>query len=209
MNTVDSPPRDPPPAPSDRSLVRRLRAGSDDAATQLYLRYARQLRQLAKARCSADLARRLDPDDIVQSVFGSFFRGVARGFYDVMSGDEAWRLLLVIALNKIRAKGNFHRAARRDIRRTAGAEALHDDCLTDPDADATALTYLRLVIDEVLAELPEDHRAIVVLRIEEYQVDEIAERTRRSRRTVERVLQDFRRRLTRVLEEQGHVGPDA
>jgi RNA polymerase sigma-70 factor (ECF subfamily) len=186
-----------------------LRAGSEDAATQLYLRYARRLQQLARARCSPDLARRIDADDIVQSVFTSFFRGVVQGFYDVMTGEEAWRLLLVIALNKIRAKGNFHRAARRDVRRTAGAEALHDDGLPDPEADATALTSLRLVIDEVLAALPEDHRQIVLLRIEEYQVDEIAERTRRSRRTVERVLQDFRRRLTRVLEEEGHEGLDA
>ena len=65
MSTANTPVRESPLPPSDRSLVRRLRAGSDDAATQLYLRYARRLLQLAKARCSADLTRRLDPEDIV------------------------------------------------------------------------------------------------------------------------------------------------
>src|SRR5205823_11845127 len=137
--------------------------------------------RLAENRCSPELARRVDADDIVQSVFAVFFRGIRQGFYDVLSGEEAWRLLLVIALNKIRAKGNFHRAARRDVRRTTNDEALQDGGQADPEGDATALTSLRLVIDEVLEGLPEDHRQIVLLRIEEYQVEEIAERTRRSR----------------------------
>ena len=100
--------------PSDRSLLVRLRKGEQDAATALYLRYAQRLRALVRARCSSQLARRLEPDDIVQSVFRRFFRRVLQGDYDVPPGEELWGLLLVIALNKIRAWGNFHRAARRD-----------------------------------------------------------------------------------------------
>jgi RNA polymerase sigma-70 factor (ECF subfamily) len=97
----------------------RLRLGNQDAALQLYLRYAHRLRALAKAQCSAELARRIDTEDIVQSVFGSFFRRAGQGYYDVPAGDELWKLLLVIALNKIRAQSAFHRAAKRDVRRTA------------------------------------------------------------------------------------------
>src|SRR5262245_47500437 len=108
--------------PSDHSLLCRFRLGSQDAATQLYLRYARRLRKLAAAECSGDLTRRVDVEDIVQSVFGSFFRRARQGLYDVPPGKELWRLLLVIALNKIRAKGAFHRAAKRDVRRTTGGE---------------------------------------------------------------------------------------
>src|SRR5262249_30816093 len=57
---------------TDRSLLRGFKAGSDEAATQLYLRYARRLYQLARAQCPPDLAQRVDADDIVQSVFSSF-----------------------------------------------------------------------------------------------------------------------------------------
>src|SRR5438067_13394663 len=90
--------------PSERSLLRRYRGGSEDAATQLYRRYAHRLRALARAKCSAQLARRVDADDIVQSVFRTFFHAASRGCYDVPAGDDLWNLLLVIALNKIRAE---------------------------------------------------------------------------------------------------------
>src|SRR5947209_3216932 len=84
---------------SDHSLLRRFREGSEDAATQLYLRYANRVYRLARAQCPADLARRIDADDIVQSVFSSLFRRARRGDYDVPAGEELWKLLLVITLN--------------------------------------------------------------------------------------------------------------
>src|SRR5574341_751939 len=65
--------------PSDRSLLRRFRRGEEDAATLLYLRYADRLRALTVAQCSPDLAQRVDADDIVQSVFRTFFRRAAQG----------------------------------------------------------------------------------------------------------------------------------
>ena len=98
---------------SDRSLVRRLRTGSQDAATQLYLRYAKRLHGLTRAKCSPDLASRVDSEDIVQSVFRTFFRRVQKGEYDVPDGEELWKLFLVIGLNKIQSVGTFHRAAKR------------------------------------------------------------------------------------------------
>ncbi len=49
-----------------------------------------------------DLAGRVDADDIVQSVFRTFFRRVAKGDYEVPDGEELWKLFLVIALNKVR-----------------------------------------------------------------------------------------------------------
>jgi RNA polymerase sigma-70 factor (ECF subfamily) len=196
---ADSPspaPPDPRPgsAPSDKSLLARVREGSQGAAATLYGRYAQRLTALARAKCGDDLAARVDAEDIVQSVFGSFFRGASQGFYDVPSGDEIWGLLLVIALNKIRAKGVHHRAAKRDVRRTVSGSQ-PERGFDPPATDEAADTILRLVIDEVLDRLPEGHREVVRLRIEGYEVAEIAERTGRSMRTAERVLQEFRSRM--------------
>ena len=95
--------------PSDHSLLRRFRQGHQDAADLLYHRYARRLLGLVRARQFPDLASRVDYEDIVQSVFGSFFRGVSRGIYNAPAGEELWHLFLVITLNKVRAKGMFHR----------------------------------------------------------------------------------------------------
>jgi RNA polymerase sigma-70 factor (ECF subfamily) len=186
---------------SDRSLVRRFREGQADAPTQLYLRYAQRLRALAEKQTSAELARRVDPEDIVQSVFRTFFRRLTVGHYDVPEGEELWKLLLVIALNKVRATGSHHRAARRDVRRTTGGESGDAALGQAAGEDETALATLRLVVDEVLEALPESHRKIVEQRIEGREVEEIAAAAGRSKRTVERVLQEFRTRLGTIIHE--------
>lgn len=188
-------------APSDRSLLRRFRQGQSDAATQLYLRYARRLRALAMRQFSPDLARRIDPDDIVQSVFRTFFRRAAAGQYSVPDRDELWKLFLVIALNKIRAAGAFHRAAKRDVRVTAGGEALERGDAASCDG-AEALRVLEIVIGEVLDQLPPGHRAIVEQRIEGCEVAEIAVRAGRAKRSVERVLQEFRKQLAESIDAE-------
>lgn len=185
----------PDEAPSDQSLLRRFRRGHDDAPTLLYLRYAGRLRALAAAQSSPALAARVDPDDIVQSVFRTFFRRAAQGQYDVPEGEEIWKLLLVIALHKIRDLGDYHRAARRDVRQTAAGTAYDRALAIEPGPDGEALLVLSIVIDEVLTALPASHRPIVELRIAGHEVAEIAAQVRRSKRTVERVLQEFRQRL--------------
>jgi RNA polymerase sigma-70 factor (ECF subfamily) len=186
---------------TDSSLLRRVRLGSEDAAMQLYRRYAQRLRGLVKAQSSPELARRVDAEEIVQSIFGSFFRGANSGFYDVPVGEELWKLFLVIALNKIRAKGAFHRAAKRDVRKTSEGDG-HEQCADLPEEQDTAdLAFLRLTVAEALERLPPRHRQIVTLRIEGYEVTEIAERTGCSKRTTERLLQEARNQLAYLLQE--------
>lgn len=184
---------------SDRRLLDRIRAGHDDAATQLYLRYAGRLRALAAQRTAADLKSRVDPEDIVQSVFRTFFRRVARGEYSVPEGEELWKLFLVIALNKVRATGAFHHAAMRDTRQTAGGEAVSDAVARSDDDEA--LATLRMTISDMLNDMPESSREVIALRIEGHEVNTIAERTGRAKRSVERVLQEFRNALTQELEK--------
>jgi RNA polymerase sigma-70 factor (ECF subfamily) len=185
----------PGDGPSDRSLLIRLRGGQQDAATVLYLRYAQRLRALVRSRCSPQLARRIEPDDIVQSVFRRFFRRVLQGDYDVPPGEELWGLFLVIALNKIRTEETFHRAGKRDVRLSADT--------ADPGAVLAAAVddsaHLQVCVEDALGRLPEPHRQMVELRIQGHEVAEIAVRTGRSKRTVERTLQDVRARLRELL----------
>jgi RNA polymerase sigma-70 factor (ECF subfamily) len=186
---------------SDDSLLRRFQRGDADASTELYLRYADRLRALAESQSSPELTRRVGPEEIVQSVFRTFFRRAAQGEYAIPAGEELWKLLLVIALNKVRAHGAYHRAAKRDVRKTATGPAFDDAIDGHAGRDENALVILRLVVDEFLETLPPAHRKMVELRIEGYEVAEIAENVRRSKRSVERVLQDFRARLGAQIKE--------
>jgi RNA polymerase sigma-70 factor (ECF subfamily) len=195
--------RPEPAGQSDHSLLVRVQRGQDDAATALYLRYAKRLRALVKAQRGADLASRVDPDDIVQSVFRTFFRRAAEGHYDVPPGEELWKLFLVIALYKVRDTAAFHRAGKRDVGRTVvGADVDWSAAGHPPRGsgrDEEALTILQLVIDEILDKLSPAHRRIVELRVEGHEVGDIAAQTGRAKRSVERILQEFRGRLAAAI----------
>ena len=54
-------------------LMARLRAGEDAAAREVFERFAGRLVALARRRCNRLLARKVDPEDVVQSAYKSFF----------------------------------------------------------------------------------------------------------------------------------------
>jgi RNA polymerase sigma-70 factor (ECF subfamily) len=181
--------------PSDQSLLLRFQRGQGDAATALYLRYAQRLHALVRAQKGSDLTARLDEDDVVQSVFRTFFRRAAAGHYSVPHGEELWKLFLVIALHKVRDVSAHHRAAKRDVRRTTAVSGDDQPGQAVSSPDDLPLTVLQLTINEVLERLPAGHRKIVELRVEGHEVADIATQTGRAKRSVERILQEFRDRL--------------
>lgn len=186
----------PPETGSDGSLLRRYRTGDEAAATALYLRYATRLRALARRYCAPKFAGRFDADDVIQSVFRVLFQGARRQTYDVPPDGELWGLLVVLALNKVRTLVGHHQAEKRAVRQTAPLPESGTHAALDSNDSAAA--FLRLVLEEELAALPESNRAIIRLRAEGHEVGDIARSTGRSRRTVERVLQEFRTRLSRA-----------
>jgi RNA polymerase sigma-70 factor (ECF subfamily) len=180
---------------SDASLLSGVRAGEDDAASELYRRYAPRLIALARKRWPALLAGRVDPDDIIQSVFRTFFNHTREGLYHVAEGSDLWCLLAVIAVNKIRVQQTRQFAAKRDVRRTQSGDAAEwNDVLGSSDD-----TQMNLVVDELLESLPTEHRRVVEMRLEGYEVATVAKRIGRSKRTVERLLHECRERLQNWL----------
>ena len=187
---------------TDKTLMRRFRSGEQDAASELYLRYAKRLQQLASRQTSNHLSLRVSSDEIVQSVFRTFFRRVSNGQYDAAAGEDLWRLFLVIALNKIRSAADFHRAQKRDVRRTKSYDSdLFKNFANSHNDDEVAFAVLKMTVDELLGELPDGHAEIIRLRIEGRTLPEIAEETGRAQRTTERVLQGFREKLMKFIEE--------
>lgn len=178
---------------SDASLLVRIQAGEDDAARAIYTRYAERLMKLADQNTGDDLAARIDAEDIVQSVFRTFFRRVNDGHYLIPEGEELWKLLLVIALNKVRMVAEYHRAAKRNV--------AHTRSIGDRDFENTmdASQILQMTIDDILITLPEPHRQVVRARIDGCEIAEISSKVSVSRRSVERILQSFRKRLQKTL----------
>ncbi len=195
-----TPESDEPPL-SDGALLRRFQGGEEDAATAIYLRYAKRLQRLAESQTGVELAVRLDPEDVVQSVFRTFFRRAAQGHYEIPAGEELWKLFLVIALNKIRSLGQFHRAKKRDVKHTKDFSKVEPFVCSTDSPNEHAYQILRMTIDDVLGELSDSQRQMIMLRIEGNDINAIANATGRAKRSVERVLQKFRETLAEQLQD--------
>jgi RNA polymerase sigma-70 factor (ECF subfamily) len=174
----------------DQVLLERFQSGDESAATELYLRYAARVRNLARTRCSARVARCTDPDDIVQSVFRRFFEQAQKGSYQVPEGKDLWQLILVIALNRIRTAEASPSAQKHEAGATEDVDSRRELHTQSP-----SVASWELAIEEVLELFPGEIRPIVELRLRGYSVDEVAHRSGRSRRTVERALEQARQRL--------------
>lgn len=89
-----------------------------------------QLCKLAVRQMDQRLGRRVGPDDIVQSVFRTFFRRTEQGEYPIDASGSLWNLLVRITLNKVLKYGERHRAAKQDV----GAEIYPDGEVMGPEA---------------------------------------------------------------------------
>jgi RNA polymerase sigma factor (sigma-70 family) len=107
-----------------RDLVRRVRAGEQDAAAELVRQYEPAIRRAVRIRLvDARLGRVLDSTDVCQSILGSFFARAKRGQYELGDPQQLLKLLATMARNKVADQVRRQRAGCRDHRRAGAAEA--------------------------------------------------------------------------------------
>ena len=194
----------------DRSgdLVARWRAGDEQAAAELFRRYADRLIALARGRLSGRLAGRLDPEDVIQSVCRSFFAGVRAGDYVLERGGDLWRLLVAITLHKLNDQVKRHMSGRRSVWQERplnegdGLFGLQSHLQTREPSPLEAAALIDEV-ERIMRELPPAHRRMVELRLQGYNFFEIAAETGAGERTVYRVLQRARQQLENYFREHG------
>jgi RNA polymerase sigma factor (sigma-70 family) len=103
-------------------LLRRVRAGDQEASAELVRRYEPVIRIAAHARLSdPGLRRLLDSTDVCQSVLANFFVRAAAGEFELDTPAQLVKLLAVMARNRLADHSSKQRAARRDHRRTEAA----------------------------------------------------------------------------------------
>ena len=186
-------------APS-ADLMARWRGGDQDAAQELFARYAERLRALARSRLSARLARHVDPEDVVQSAYRSFFTGARAGRYSLRRSGDLWRLLAAITLHKVQRQVEHRTAGKRAAGRKlppaeeSGPFGPPDKALArEPTPEeAAALTD---TLERMFRGLEPLQRRMVELRLQGCALDEIAAAVQRSERTVRRLLELMKQRL--------------
>jgi len=177
-------------------LIERLRAGDPQAAEKLFACYAERLRHLAGRNLSRKVAGRMDSEDVVQSVFRTFFRRNARGEFQIDSSAKIWRLLVKITLLKARAKGRYHTAEKRDVRSETlpSEDAGWLQVLAREPGPAEAAAFVDL-IESLVKERPPLFREVLQLRLEGQGPTAIAKQLGISRQNVYQVLKQLQSRL--------------
>jgi RNA polymerase sigma-70 factor (ECF subfamily) len=179
----------------ERDYLDLCRLGNEDAARKLFDDYVDRLVALARRRISQRLASRVDPEDIVQSVFRTFFGRIKEGQFQIENQDDLCKLLMRITVHKTLRQVAFHQAAKRDPYQESGqSDEAHDrmkeQLAREPTPDAAVAFVDQL--EHFLAGLQPQELAILEMRLQGYSNEEICQRLNIYDRKIRRVLERVR-----------------
>jgi hypothetical protein len=92
-----------------------LHRQDDAAAQEPFGRFARQLIALAHRHIGAELRHKVDPEDVVQSAYKTFFFRYVAGKLDVVNWNSLWGLLTLITVRKCAERGSLQAELQRAV----------------------------------------------------------------------------------------------
>lgn len=183
-----------------------VKNGDSVAANQIWNRYFDRLVRLVRRRMCGQNRVVSDEEDVVLSVFNSFYDAAANGrFPDLTDRDDLWQLLLRMAARKVIDK------RRHDLRqRRGGSVRIHS--LDETDSQKSALEVIgnepspeMVVMMQESVQQFFSHLGVGQLRdlagakMEGYSNAELARRFECSERTIERRLHLIREKCQQEL----------
>jgi RNA polymerase sigma-70 factor (ECF subfamily) len=182
-----------------------LRAGDNDAASAILGRFTHRLMTLARARLASLSNSRGDIEDVLQSVYKSFFTRYSQGEFNVTDWNELWGLLTIITLRKCANRQTYLKARRRDVRREVSTTGHSDSSglgwvLVDREPTPLEAAALADTVEELVRGLDPPDRVTVSMLLQGYNAREISETLTCSERTVRRVRTRLKDRLKRLYD---------
>src|SRR5262249_12265067 len=176
----------------DRELVKMFRAGSEAAARELFDRYCERLMKLAKRRIGQRMTSRVDPEDVIQSAFRTFFVRVRNDQFTFQGENDLFKLLVRLTVHKTLRQVAFHRAAKRNPELEAGHGSVAHELLQQLAADEPPPEVEITLLDEFerfMAQLPEVDRRVLEMRLAGHSTTEIADQLNSDDRKIRRVME--------------------
>ncbi len=187
----------------------------DEAARIIWERFAPRLTQLIRRRLDNRIFRREDEQDILQSMFASFYQSQYLGKTAPASRQELWKLLVRITMCKVVNTAHRHLADRRDIRREHSERSCDSDNSGFADwirdhvdrAQPTPQDRVAVVeeVERLLHLLTDELRQIVLWKLEGFTNAEISPMIGKTVRSVELKLQLIRSILDKEI-DHGNLG---
>ena len=157
-------------------FMRRIRAGDEQAATELVRQYEPLIRREVRLHLEdRGLCRLFDSMDVCQSVLASFFLRTAAGQYDLQSPPQLVKLLVTMARHKLASAARRQRRHKRDHRKAVGGHGVLDQVAGTGPSPSEHVAGKEL-LERVRGERNDDERAVAELRAEGLGWPEIAGR---------------------------------
>lgn len=188
-----------PPKETFSQVMHELQSGNG-GAEKVYERFVTRLIGLAKTRLQNRFRGHVDPEDVVQSVFRSFFLRHAKGQYAFDGWNSVWALLANITVNKCAGTAVRLEAAKRDVRREVHGAAMDAELPLkikyfnrEPTSEEAAILHETLT--QLMSRWNTRQQSIISLKLQQYTNEEVAERVGCTERTVYRLMKKVRQQL--------------
>lgn len=176
----------------------RLNDGTASAAELVDERFRQKLCSLVERELNRRFASRLDPEDVVQPAFKSFFRGISEKGWRIESKEAMWGLLVKITRNKIRKVVEKQTAEKRELGREVSGEG-YPHLSSEPSPEDVVL--VADLMERVVADLSPPDPEIFRLRLEGNAMSRIARLTNVPESRVRTTLSRVRDRLRKLLSD--------
>ena len=201
-NAASKAPEEAASGPADRELVQRAQDGDHGAFRDLFERYHRR----AFAVALGVVKNKQDALDIVQDAFIKVHRHI--GSFQGSSSFYTWlyRIIMNLAIDHVRKgrhqkDGEFDERIARDSGDVAGDGTMLPRMLDGNPAKTAVRRELSEKIQAALGELPEYHRAVILMReVEGLSYEEMAKIMKVPKGTIMSRLFHARRKMQEALE---------
>ncbi len=195
--------------------INLVKHGDSAAANRIWQHYFDRLVRSVRHRLYGQNRAVSDEEDIVLSVFDSFYAAAEKGrFPDLADRDDLWRLLLTMSTRKVIDKRRHDQRQRR-----GGNIAIHsldggdDDSIiveaigSEPSPDMVLM--MQESVEQLFSHLGVGQlQELAGVKLEGYSNAEIAERFGCSERTIERRLHLIREKLHQELSSDHDDSPE-
>jgi len=188
--------------------INLVKAGDSIAANRIWQHYFDRLVRSVRARVYGQNRAVSDEEDIVLSVFDSFYNAAENGrFPDLSDRDDLWRLLLRMAARKVVDKRRHDRRQRRggNVRLHSLDHAGNDGAVDDgrvieaigDEPSPEMVLMMQESVEQLFSHLGVGElRDLAGAKLEGYSNAELAQRFECSERTIERRLHLIREKMS-------------
>ncbi|MCH7727765.1 MAG: hypothetical protein IH991_14985 [Planctomycetes bacterium] len=156
---------------SFHDMLARLDQGQGDAQTEVFRRFAERLVKLARARLDDRIRKTADPEDVMQSVWRSFFTRQHAGKFELQDWGGLWAVLAVMTVRKCGRRSVAAQRAKRDVTRESNPQSSATDDSSfrweavDRDPTPVEAATLTEMVEQVMSGLENREQNIFSLPI--------------------------------------------